>query len=300
MVIRLIFGVQLALILLGLAEIATGWHMPVSAFHDPASALAKLENRHLATGLMYNANDFSALITCLCAVLPDKSIGKGKYLSLAGVVFINLVNDANICNISLFLLAAFYLFCWRSLSGRPMNKRIIAFSSLLLFAALVIFSGRIRNMVFRVFSEQIGNAQKGTGSLFSRLEIYKDTILAWGRHALLGMGPASFTPYFTAHPSRAGIVNPHGLPLEILFQYGILIFSAFMGLLASLFIRAKRAYDSLKSGALKHILLMNMAFAVLFLINSFVPSSFLGYTYPWMLISVMCIQQDKHAEWEEE
>ena len=105
--IKMIYWMLNFMIIMGIVEIITGKHWMTSAYHDRSSSVFLYSNKHQATGLMYNMNDFSAMITCMTAILIDKRFGSKRFLTLAGVLFINLKNDATACTLALVVFVGF-------------------------------------------------------------------------------------------------------------------------------------------------------------------------------------------------
>lgn len=296
---RLLYWLLNLLVLFGLAEIATGRHWFTSAFHDAASAISTVSDPHQATGFMYNMNDFSALLTCLTPVLTDKKLGRLRYATLAGVLLINLKNDATTCTLAILLFAVVYLLT--AGGGKTLVSLLFRLAFGVLFLAGLAFlllpeswlAGR--SGFVGALARQIINARSSSGSLFARLTIYKDALRAWVSTGMLGMGPRGFTNYFQQHKSASGLVNPHALILEVLTQYGIVVASWLVGLLVSMYRKARVLLDAPELD--RHTAgLMVMAFVVIYFVVSFAPSSFIGFTYPWILIAVMSAHLDN--SWE--
>lgn len=281
------------LVLVGFIEIITGWHWTASAFKDYQSTINMYDNNHLATGFMYNMNDFSALLTCLSPILVTERLGKKRAVTLVGIVIINHINDATTCNIAILFFILYYFLILRG----ECNKNAIAFKALFWTAIVLIIVIALcfnmdfseRNDLLGAIARQITNARHGNGSLYRRIVLYKDALSAWFSTGMMGFGPAGFATYFTTHPSLSKLVNPHSLVLEILTQYGIVICGWFLWLLLWMFRSAKKLYKT-AIGADKQRVLMVVAFIIVYFFASFAPSSFIGYSYQWVLIALMCSQ----------
>ncbi len=281
------------LLLFGLIEIVTGWHWRTSAFRDVNSSIYVYSNHHLATGLMYNMNDYSALITCMSPILLDSRIGKKRFITLGAIFAINIINDATTCTFAIIVFALYY---YLILKKGNISKRVIlkvVFIALCIgavaFAIGIGFNVSESKGFLGALSRQISNARTSSGSLYRRLVIYKDAIVAWTSFGLMGMGPAGFSNYFKENISSSGLVNPHALVFEILTQYGIIIFICFIWLLLWMFRSAKKFYLT-TAGRESERAVMVIAFVIIYVIVSFAPSSFLGYSYQWLLIAIMCSQ----------
>lgn len=298
-VIQTIYWILNILLVFGVIESFTGWHWITSAARDIKSGIYEYRSHRFATGLMYNMNDFSAQITCLSCVLVDSRLGKKRVVSLLGVMYINFINDATTCTFAIVVFALFYILilCGGKTSKAYLFRSVfwvlVASMAALLFALGLDFSSR--NDFIGATVRQITNAQRSTGSLYRRLLMYKDALTAWLDTGMLGLGPSGFANYFNTHASAANLVNPHAFLLEILVQYGIIVAGCFVYLLAITYKKARKTFDK-TSGEFRDQGLMGIAFVFLYVIASFAPSSFIGYSYQWMLIAVVCSQLDFSME----
>lgn len=287
------------LILLGLFEVVTGKHLPMSGYHDPQSPIAEYINTRMATGLMYNMNDFSAMLTCMSPILIDPRLRKKRLVTLLGILLINHKNDATTCTLALFAFAVFFFMV--VIGGR--NRKAFGYRLILwilfmgMVALFLLLSKDLasRNDVIGAVARQVGNAKRSNGSLYGRVIMYRDTLIAWYRSGMLGMGPGGFSPYFTAHPSVSELVNPHSLILEILSQYGIIVCSGFVGLLIMMLHSGRKLYEMAEERC-RTAGLMVLSFVIIYSLASFAPSTFIGHSYQWLLIAVMCSQIDCNTE----
>ncbi len=283
-----------ALLILALLEIVTGHHLPMSAFNDVESSLHQYANSHLATGFSYNVNDFSALLTCMVPVVFILSKSSLKWLTLLGVVFVNVINDATICNLAIIVcIVVYYIFFSNSINVERRFVRIalIVFAVIVAVLLLLFFRSFLATQkgILKTLAIQMSNAQSGSGSLFSRVVIYRDTIAAWLNGYILGCGPSSFSNYFVQHPSLSGLINPHSLFLEILFEYGIVIFMMFIGCLLLLLKRASWFYKRSSSSEMEKYNVLVILSLITYVIASFAPSAFLGCSYQWLIVAICSI-----------
>ena len=280
------------LLIFGLFEIATGWHWITSMFSDESKSLQGY-SRHVATGFMYNINDFSAMLTCMSPILINRKFGKKRLLTFIGILFINITNDATTCTLAIVIFIAFYFLIL--IGGKTQNgivlKSLFWILSITVLAILIALSARLVNRkdFIGAMARQIFNAKSSMGSLYARIILYKDTIKAWLSTGALGIGPGGFSNYFTLNTSSSGLINPHSLILEILLQYGIIVTTCFVGLLIKAFLRARIMYES-SNEVVRSNGLMIIAFVIIYALASFAPSSFITYSYQWMLIAVMFSQ----------
>ena len=248
--LRVVFFILLGLILLGFYEIITADHLSTSMFNDPENRVAYRVDPHSASGIMYNINDFSALITLMCPAVIGRfrmKLRRGYFdpgwLMVAAVVVINRVNDANTCNIAIIVGIVIYIILPLMGNRRTMG-RVMLFFAVIAVAGILFFmlkEGEDGGIIARVFG-LVKDTTEGQGSLHSRILIYRDAFAATWKTGLLGLGPAGFPVYYTMYPSDSYFINPHSLVLEILSQYGVLICLGFLLLLGRLIIRMYRIY----------------------------------------------------------
>lgn len=287
--ISIVLYVYIALVAVGIVECVTDYHLYMSHFNDPS--VMRLSGRHAATGIFYSENDFSAFLTCLVPILFYRK--KNILLSLltfAGVVYIDLVNDANICMIAMAASAACYLIFIKKYGK---NGQIILRGILLITgAALVICVAKNldalsdRSALLYVIRTQKLNAARSQGSLYARLLIYADSLKASVHTAFIGTGPASFTNYFLSHPSKSGLVNPHNLYLEMLVEYGLLITTVFVnGLIKMIHTLGKKAVAG-SNREVRTKYAAGCGILVLYSMVCIASSTFIGYAWQWIVVTI--------------
>lgn len=293
-IVTLIFWILLFYIVFGFFELFTGIHFPTSIYND-LEILQRdqsgIRNTRGCTGPMYGENDFSAMLTCLLPIGLYKRKWRPLFIiSLIGVVIINQINDANICQLAIVIGGFFYLVCLAGLGKK--NGKIIRLIMLIVVVVIAIFAmlnfSRLARRIsfFNVLKEQIKGYQLGYGSLLKRVILYIDSIKAAANTLFIGIGPAGFEEYFKAHPSASGLTNPHNLYLEVLVQYGIFITVFFVAglirLLSSLISVYKRASN--KDDKNRYLALSEIF--VVYAIVCVASSSFIGYSYQWILLGI--------------
>lgn len=289
--------ILVANICLAFFEIISGHHTWTSMLVDKTYGDRSNNSMHLATGFMYNVNDFSTCITCL---LPFAFIFKKKsitFLIVLCVMMINHINDANICNLGILVGLVYFFFFYRKKDDRiKIFGAVFCIAIVVAIAGIIIFFPSIANRlpVISTLSRQISNAQENMGSLYKRLTIYKESILAVIPRKLWGYGPASFTNYFTRFPSMSYLVNPHGYLIEILFEYGIFILAWFVYCLGSLVGFARKHLRSLEDH--NQYGLIAIEFVILFAFCSFSPSTFFTYQFHWAIIATLCVILNEKKE----
>jgi teichuronic acid biosynthesis protein TuaE len=125
------------------------------------------------------------------------------------------------------------------------------------------------------------------GTIFVRLNLILEGFKIWTTHILFGIGPNSFENYMLTHDEArkhtTNAIDPHNFWIEILSQYGIVIFIPFVilyfGMLAKLI-------KILKTGINKEKLGLFLA-AILFFFSVIIPSSSIGLYPVWVVFAVI-------------
>ena len=307
MLLRMVFVILAGLLVLGFWEISTGEHLATSMFEDPLNKQATRLDTHQATGIMYNMNDFSALITLMCpAVIGRFRIHFRRFyfdpgwILVIGTVLINRTNDANLSSIAIFVGVLIYL--WMQTKGNRMAyAKIVRGVCILLgvlLAATIIYGFREdEGFLFNRMMEMVEKTSEETGSLYARSLIYKDAITATAATGFLGLGPAGFPVYYTENQPSSVYINPHGLLPEILSEYGLIICALFVILLIRLFRRMKEIYRNEENEKRREWGRLGAILVVTYLIVSFAPSSYLLMTLHWTLIALLLLFSKKEKEY---
>ncbi len=289
-IFNIIYYVYLLLVIIGLIEITIGVHFETSAFND--LTVDNYSNRNVATGIFYGENDFSTFLSCFAPIVLYKRKNYIGIMALMGTFYINYINDANICIMALIVGIAFYLLFINKQKKRSQSllKLFILFVVLFL-VILVIDSNDFLTEIplLHVFKEQQINAEIGQGSLYSRMLLYLDSIKASINTYFLGVGPFGFSNYFYIHPSGSNLVNPHNYYLEILVEYGIVIFIAFCVCLFGTIYKLIKRINVTTSSDSKRKMIIGCEMLVLYSICCISPSSFINYSWQWIIISVAII-----------
>ena len=108
----------------------------------------------------------------------------------------------------------------------------------------------------------------------------------------LGYGPGNFEAYLNGLKESTDLLsNPHSLWVEILVQYGVFIFVAYLMFLLYIYIKLIKIYLQNKSETVLAVILMDTAFVF----AVFSPSSFLEYPYQWIIIGISILIIVEHT-----
>lgn len=278
--------ITIILIFVGLIESITGLHWPISRFNDVIAMQHELSTwgityedfQGVSTGPFYNENDFSAALTILMPFLFYNNINiKNKvvaYFSMLGIVTIICLNGSVISLVGVAIFLSYKIYKKSSKKGKIIEKKCVMIVLILCF----------------FLWEEIAEILRKT-SMFIRFEIYSEGLKLSLNNIFFGVGPGGFETFFLQHPLKSGIVNPHNYFLEILSQYGIIVFLIFLFILIIFYIRLSKYKKASETEVL--ILVFDM-----YIISSFAPSSFIDKSFSWLPIAIgaillKCMQQEE-------
>ena len=319
--------VYILIILLAAIEIALGYHLPMSIYADSISAgILSTKNHSIvnATAIFYNPNDLAAFIAIFAPFFFYSRSLKERIVNIV-VLFIILgilrLNDAWIAMFSVGIsLAVFVVVCIvkrirENVSGMDRlgwdaGITVIAGAAGYFFGfKVLLFFRKIVHHLLETFGIDIGgidddisvsgfgdtiDAQliSGTGnSGSSRIETYVDMVRDTfvDSHGL-GFGPDGYTYYVRNNSGTEVLVNPHCLWLEILSQYGVILFGIIIAAIVYLYISLFKIYIKNKSTMALLLFLMDTSFVF----AVFGPSTFLGYGYSWIIVGLSAGYVAKH------
>ncbi len=293
--LRLVFFLLAALIILGFFEILSGKHLSTSMFNDPSNKVAWKMDIHSAAGVMYNVNDFSSLITLMCPLVIGRyraQMGRFRFdfgwILVACVFLINRQNTATICNMSILLgILLYILLMIRRNRRRVGTLMLLILAVVVLGIGLILILGADQKGLVGQWMDQLTKNDVGKGSMHARLLIYQDALDVSLKTGFLGLGPGGFPVYFGAHGSTSGFVNPHSYLLEILSQYGLLILFGFLALLVYLLYRLSLILKTGASEESERLGRMGVLIIAVLLVTSFASSSYMLNNYNWGILALL-------------
>lgn len=272
---------------IGIFEIMTGIHLPTSSyFNVSAMANSTSNSPSVATGIFFNENDYCACLA-LFSPLFFPQVGKNlsvnilRMIELSLMEFILLKDDAIICLFGIFLGLVFYSvfatvkYRWLIAGGIyafVLEKTIMAFS---------LKRGAGKGLGSEV-KEQFSGVNTQTGSAYVRMHTYiKEFTHSISEAKGLGFGPYGVNKFLTPFDHDYVLSNPHSLWLELIANYGVLIFVFFVTIcllsLGVLIVCGDRK-DPIRA------VLISMD--VIFVIVGFASSNYIGIAYWWILIAL--------------
>ena len=284
-IIRIIKFILFFMLLLGWIEIFLNYHLPTSRIvvENLQSYRSFLGIKiYTCTSIFYNPNDYSAFLAIFVPIVcygkqTEKDIAI-LFIEISAVVQI-LIDGATICFFAIFISYVVHYM----LLTKKIEKKIVIITGITLIVVLLdmlLSSGVFVDMsIGGEIKNQLTNNARNSGSMYKRITIYKDAILTLPVTKGCGLGPGSFTLYFTKHHSASWLVNPHNMWLEILSEYGVAIFTLYLIMYITYFRRLILAYK--KTG--NNIYVTLHAGLCSFALACMAPSTFLQYSYTWLM-----------------
>lgn len=317
---KIIKGIIIFLVVYGMIELIVGLHLYTSRYAWDYSKMTLLQAVAIGmkqkdlfpvTTIFFGTNDFSAFMAIFFPILFVEKQSKnkiGNYILMALVVFLLSVNDANICLLAISFVSVLFLLVTKFNKYGLIKVGVVLtiqlwltkiFSNSLIFFKKVLYKvlglNRIKidknllldaigiNMSLQeALVAQLQTAVGEHGSLYERILLMRDALSMWLDSYLLGMGPASYDVYVRKIGTKSKYVNPHNWWLEILSQYGIAVFLAYVSFLFYIFVKCIKQYLKEKDMfVFKYICIL-----ILYVICSIAPSSFIAYSYQWLIMAM--------------
>ena len=287
---RLWFIVFGALLILGIWEHLTWQHLPVSGYY--------LESRpylqYLPTGVFHNPNDYA---TYLALSIPF-AVGlvrytKSIFIRLIGLVtivtafyFVVIVGSrANILAV-LLEIAFFVLF----MTNIKQKFKLIIILIMCSAVVLLFLPGPLQLFFSKLGGELMslsGSAGLRSGSVGIRINLIRNGLMFLYSTFGFGVGAGNAEYWMSNFPiyNTLGILNPHNWWLEILVNYGILLFfgyiAMYIGIMKNLFHIWRKASNH-KERMIAESLLLSL---IGFLFASISSSSIMAFNPQWLLFA---------------
>lgn len=304
----------IVLLIIGFVETVTGKHLGTSMWNDSdyidhlqeiyKGDVIPKEARYIATGIFYNPNDYCAFLSVFSPVFlfykkEDTKAIVGNYAILFFVFIIFIIDDAWICIVAILLGIIVYFLVVKASIGKYLLMAGVFICARYGGGYLVegisaclykIFKYDIFDHTVRVSGvetaviTQVDNMAQDQGSLFFRINTYLESISEMFIQSKgLGLGAGSFTNYFSGIAEQKNMMsNPHSFWVEILVQYGVVIFMLFVAILVVILCRLIMKIVKEDNKIYAVIIAMGTAF----IFASFAPSSYLTNSYYWLPIGL--------------
>ena len=277
----------IALTVLGMFEIVSGVHLPTSGYYN-ASVIANSSNGipRVATGIFFNENDYCACLALFSPLFfPEVGnklhVNALRVLELSLMEFILLKDDAIICLFGIFVGLVIY-----SIVATVKYRWVIAGAVYAFVLEKLIMSFSLKRAAGKGLgsevAEQFSGVSTQTGSAYVRMNTY----ITEFTHAIsegkgMGFGPYGVNKFLAPFNHSYVLNNPHSLWLELLANYGIVIFIFFVTiciLSLGVLIACGEKNDRIRT--------VLIPMDIIFVIVGFASSNYIGIAYWWMLIAL--------------
>jgi O-antigen ligase len=128
------------------------------------------------------------------------------------------------------------------------------------------------------------NINDGTGSTFIRINLYLNSLYTTFQSFMLGVGPGNYQYNINPMFNTQGIINPHNWWLEILTNYGLLVFFGYCCFFLYMLVKLFKIYrENNDKNELALILFLSLSG---FSIGCMGPSSLFYFWPMWLLYGV--------------
>jgi len=297
------FAVFSILVVLGFWEHLTGQHLLLSRYYGETS-------RHLMfrpTGIFLNQNDYATFLALSIPIAISLFRKENKRLSrflamemVTGAMYLIVITGsrANILAVILELILFLFILKFKQ-KMRLILELFVCMLILMIFLSVPmqgIFLQTVREIGSIVNDAKVASDEKtvvtkeitvNISSMNSRVNLIKNGISFLLSKAGFGVGPGNFEYYmsnFAIYDTKNGS-NSHNWWLEILVNYGIIIFIGYTIFYFSLILKLGKIYYRKISGNEKRICEGFLVSLVGFSFASLGPSSIIAFKPHWLLFA---------------
>ncbi len=274
--------IGVVLVLISILEYTFDVHLPTSRFVIEAERFSDIDYRR-ATGFFYNENDLALFLVILLPFYLSGLLKKHLFVTLANIILIlailiiTYLNDARLSVIAMLLqILLFALLSFKDLIKHG-TRLLLLFSPLLFLAAAGIVYSLPNASIFE-------GIKAGYGSEYIRMNLYLNGLYATFQSFMLGVGPGNFQHHIYPIFNTLGFINPHNWWLEILTNYGLLIFAGYCVFFGYLLVQLYLIYWSDKRNN-KLALTLVLSY-IGFSIGCLGPSNLFYYWPMWLMYGV--------------
>ena len=273
------------IVIFSIFELLAGIHLSYSMLRDPENVFYGIDRIYfMATGVFYNPNDLSTFLAFFLPVLffsKDYCIWKkiGTHIIMYLSVLVIICNDSWIVMISLIIAG---IFAFVVIRPKIINSILYSVG----FALLWAFGPKVMavinpNAIILSLEDFLIREQIGGGSLVIRLNTYLYGIKTTFTESFgLGLGPSGFQTVKDIYKDKV-MGNPHSLVIEIISQYGVIIFALFAFFYLYILVNLIKLYKAEKNPSYAMVIMI----LVIYPMATFSPSAYLSVTFQWIPVA---------------
>ena len=283
-------GVFITLLFLGFWEHLTGYHLGVSKLYGETRLMLKF----IPTGVFCNQNDYATFLTLSIpfsiALMRYK---KNLWLYICGIgisigAFYLIVVTGSRSNILAVLFELVFILLFL-LNFKRKIKAIIAMGVCIILLFIFLL-GPVQGFFSQIGGELnsiVSQTESRTGSVGVRMNLVRNGLLFLYSTIGFGVGAGNAEYYMTNFSQyyTAGIINPHNWWLEILIDYGILVFVGYIIFYIGIIRNLWKIYRMKQTREEKMICEALLVSLVGFFFASISSSSIMAFKPQWLLFA---------------
>lgn len=269
-------------------EIITWNHLPSSRYHGVMVPIP--------TGPFYNENNLAAymlLFSPFILFLPK--IVSRNWLNLISIILIVIITAIMVvqgARIALFGMAAFVLYYFiRHITWQ--YKLVSVGLVMLMIYGFSVYYPQYSRIANSAVDHQISSLSEERQSIRMssvkiRAQLINETVDMFSATAGMGVGGGNYETMMLKGPKyrSGGITNPHNYLMELLGNFGIMVFIGFLGLYTHWLCRLYKRYRSIH-GQRRYLFLMYLSSLLLFIPSSSLPSSIRWDFFIWIYFAAI-------------
>jgi teichuronic acid biosynthesis protein TuaE len=273
------------MLLVALWEINTGQHLPFSSYVDPISSA----DQNRPSAVFYNTNDLAFFIAlCSPFVYIRMLATKDRVRKVMGLIlllaalFVLAKTTSRAAQMGLLAALAFDFVVLRRNRGKV---KLLATAGSLALALVLLFPQQVSDVTETLglkFAELPREFMQGSSRLAVAQGVPELLITSYGMG--VGAGNSDYYLHINKVDLVTGFTALHCWWLEILANFGIIVFVGYLGFFLALFFALFRAYGRGQDGSSKQLCQATLMGMVAFPIASFASSSIMALPQNWMFI----------------
>lgn len=260
----------------------------IFAIHLPTSHYFGVANVHLATSTFFNENDLSFFYNMILPFLLLKiSQSKLKLVNFYTVVAISIfsilyINDARLALLTTILEILVFTLLKKRVWLKNVKQKWVAFLGAMTF--LIGSFILLKEKIIFIYTQLI----TGTGSNAVRLNLIRDGLYMLKESNFIGVGAENFEVNVHKDLFYTGrIINPHNWWIEILANYGLVVFIGYVVMVLIIIVKLWKVYVHTNQGYALVLFVMWIGF----IFGCMAPSRLFYFNFVWFLypLSVLFI-----------
>ncbi len=276
-------------------EVTTGHHLSTSAYY----MVEKLSFLYRPSAVFFNTNDLSTyIVLALPFVVSIIQYNKNTIVRLAGILLCLIAFDILFYSDSKgnFMAAAVQAMVLMVLLWRKSKKDALLFVTITLLLMLLVpfpvniagINSEMPSNAQDLVQHTVNDVQSEDGSIASRIALIKNALIFSAGSYGLGVGAGNIEYMIEYHGvyDTNGIYKVHNWWLEVLVNYGILVFMGYLVMYLTILLSMFKAYQQAEDSRQKQISQALLLALVAFPIGAISTSSLFTFFPQWILFGL--------------